>query len=380
MSTALEIAKKYPSVPVYLVNNKKLVDSLNVFRDNFNGDVMYAVKCNPHPRILESLLNAGLKHFDVASYMEISKLRDFHIDDQYYDTTLHFMHPVKSSSAIRYAYLNTPNQNEITDYVIDHPDELKKINRVIGDDPNVCIFLRVSTKHFNSLLDLSSKFGADSAAKLHLYNLIKEMGYKFGITFHVGTQCITTNAWTYTINKITSFCNKNNITLDALDIGGGFPCNYPESNAPDVKTILKGINEALNIPLYKNTRILAEPGRAIVAEAVSLLVKVELRKGAYLYLNDGVYGGLSELLSAGNNIKYPTKVIRNGEYITGDLKNFSVFGPTCDSLDVVPDAFILPDTIRENDYIEIGMIGAYSYATSSYFNGFHSNTFEFITE
>ena len=170
--------------------------------------------------------------------------------------------------------------------------------------------------------------------------------------------------------------NQAKVKLDVLDIGGGFPSSYPGMTPPDLNSYFDEIFDAINhLDLDSNCRIWCEPGRALVAESGSLLVRVEGRKENMLYLNDGTYGGLFDAGFPG--FIYPTKSIRikgkGRTQLSSDLIPFGFYGPTCDSLDTMKGPFYLPKNIAEGDYIEIGQLGAYSRSIRTEFNGFNRN-------
>ena len=164
------------------------------------------------------------------------------------------------------------------------------------------------------------------------------------------------------------------VMVDVVDVGGGFPSVYPGMIPPDMADYLGAIDRGFNeMPVSETTELWCEPGRALVAESSSILTKVELKKGDALYLNDGSYGSLFD--AAHTKWPFPVKLYRGGagasaHEVEGNLKPFRFYGPTCDSLDHMPGPFWLPEDIREGDYVEIGMLGAYGVAMNTRFNGF----------
>ena len=165
--------------------------------------------------------------------------------------------------------------------------------------------------------------------------------------------------------------------VDVVDVGGGFPSVYPGMVPPDMADYIDGIDRGFaEMMVHEETELWCEPGRALVAEASSILVKVELKKGDALYLNDGSYGSLFD--AAHTKWPFPVKLFRGAETaddgeaveVEGQLRPFRFYGPTCDSLDHMPGPFWLPEDVREGDLIEIGMLGAYGVAMNTRFNGF----------
>jgi ornithine decarboxylase len=201
---------------------------------------------------------------------------------------------------------------------------------------------------------------------------------KPGLAFHVGSQCLEPDAYTQAIAKAGTVAAAAGVRLAAVDVGGGFPAVYLGTQAPDLSDYMSAIRHALaRLDLPDDCRVLCEPGRALVADGQSLLVQVQLRKGQQLYINDGVYGSLSEMTAA--DVRYPARLIRlaGGRIATSSAPEatFDAHGPTCDSLDMIPKAFRLPDDVREGDWIEIDRVGAYSNALATDFNGFRPDTF-----
>tara|TARA_B100000686_G_C16385140_1_gene759562 strand:- start:137 stop:763 length:627 start_codon:yes stop_codon:yes gene_type:complete len=174
------------------------------------------------------------------------------------------------------------------------------------------------------------------------------------------------------IEELGKIIKKTKIVPDYINVGGGFPTIYPDLIPQSLENYFNEINKSLNkLKLDEKTEIICEPGRAIVAESGSTIVKVLLRKKQKLFINDGTYG---TLFDAGvPNIVYPSKLITNGRLISKKLNSFDFYGPTCDSMDYMKGPFILPNNIKENDYIELGQLGAYGLTFRTQFNGFFSD-------
>ncbi len=353
-----------PSYPVYCLHPKMYSDMARRFVENFPGRVLYAVKCNPHPAVLEMLYRAGIRHFDTASLPEIAQLRE-----SYPDTQLYFMHPVKSRAVINSAY----SVYGIRHFVLDHLSELEKVlDQTAGD--GVSILVRIATPSGGAAYDLSAKFGARPAVAVELLKAVQEAGCQPGLAFHVGSQCVAPGAYGTALGIVGEILDGAGIDIHFLDVGGGFPAYYVGVDAPPLEAFFAEIEAGLEpLALRRDCVIMCEPGRALVAEACSLVVQIQLRKGDRLYINDGIYGSLSEMVTAG--IRLPARLVRLERQPSSTLLDYTLYGPTCDSVDVLPNRFSLPDDAREGDWIEIGRIGAYSNALATRFNGFHPETF-----
>ena len=179
-------------------------------------------------------------------------------------------------------------------------------------------------------------------------------------------------SYTKGIGEVGNLIKKTNIIPDFIDIGGGFPTIYPDLRPQSLNNYIYEIKKALtNLKLEKHPVLMCEPGRALVAESGSTIVRVVLRKKQKLYINDGTYGSLFD---AGiPNIVFPARMISNGRIISKKLTAFNFYGPTCDSMDYMKGPFILPNNIREGDYIELGQLGAYGITFRTKFNGFFSD-------
>jgi ornithine decarboxylase len=354
-----------PSYPVYCLRPEVLAETARRFISMFPGTVLYAVKCNPHPMVLDELYRAGIRHFDTASLPEIAQ-----ICETYADAHAYFMHPVKGRAVIKSAYA----VYGIRHFVVDHESELAKIVDETGGE-DVVIVVRMSTPaSAQTLYNLSSKFGAPPAQAAELMRAARARGCKVGLSFHVGSQCGDPKAYGTALRMAGETIESAGVMPVCLDVGGGFPAAYANRPVPPLEDYMAAIRAGLKTLALKPTvEIFAEPGRAMVADACSLLTQVQLRKDDRLYINDGIYGSLSELMQA--EIHLPARVIRlNGSPSQG-LHSFKLNGPTCDSLDVLPGTFELPEDVREGDWIEIDQVGAYSNALATRFNGFYPETF-----
>tara|TARA_Y100000741_G_C18024538_1_gene465719 strand:- start:24 stop:656 length:633 start_codon:yes stop_codon:yes gene_type:complete len=176
------------------------------------------------------------------------------------------------------------------------------------------------------------------------------------------------------ISEIGNIIRKTKILPDYLNVGGGFPTIYPDLIPHNLIEYFNEIKKSLeNLKFEKMPKIICEPGRALVAESGSTIVRVNLRKKQKLYINDGTYG---TLFDAGTpNIVYPSKMIKetSSKIISKKMTAFNFYGPTCDSMDYMKGPFVLPNNIKENDYIELGQLGAYGLTFRTQFNGFYSD-------
>ncbi len=361
-----------PGYPVYCLRPHVLARQAKRFLTQFPGEVLYAVKCNPHPLVVDALYKAGIRHFDTASLPEIAQ-----IAETYPDARLYFMHPVKGRAVIKNAY----RVYGVRHYVVDHEAELEKVLAETGGR-EVTIMVRINTPPSEgTLYHLSAKFGADPEQAAALLKRADQAGCKVGIAFHVGSQCLRPEAYGVALDLCGEILAAAGVQPVAIDVGGGFPARYVEMDSPPLSEFFQAIRDGLKaISVPPTVEIYCEPGRALVAAGCSLLVQVQLRKDRQLYVNDGIYGSLSETVDAG--IRLPARRIRLGddEPETEDTLDFTLNGPTCDSLDVVPGVFELPADTREGDWIEIDQVGAYSNALATHFNGFFPETFVLVQD
>lgn len=358
-----------PSYPVYCLSPSKIEATARHFLKAFPGRVLYAVKCNPHPRVLQALYDAGVRHFDTASLPEIAQIAESHSDVRAY-----FMHPVKSRTVTRTAF----EVYGVRDYVVDHRAELDKIIDA-AESERVNVFVRLKTPETKAIYNLAAKFGASPEVAVELLKRIQKEGFRPGLSFHVGSQCLAPQAFNEALNLAGYVLSKAGVDIHYLDVGGGFPANYPGQGAAPLEAYFKAIKKGVKrLGLRNDCVLMCEPGRALVADGCSLLVQVLLRKENELYINDGIYGSLSELVLA--KMQLPARVIRLDGETSKTLRAFKVYGPTCDSFDVLPHPFLLPDDVREDDWIEIGQVGAYSNAAATKFNGFSADTLVEVEE
>jgi len=352
-----------PEKPIYCIRKKSIQSASTYFRNKFPGKVLYAVKTNSHPEVLKTIVESGIENFDVASIQEIKDIRAISPDAK-----CSYMHTVKSRENIKEAYFNY----NIKAFSLDTKDELIKIIEATNQAKDLELFVRVAVSNEHAEIDLSKKFGALTSEAIGLLRLTKQYSKKVGLSFHVGSQCMHPISYSKGIADIRNIIRKTKIIPDYINIGGGFPAIYPDLVPQSLDSYFEEIKKGLlNLKLEKLPEILCEPGRALVAESGSTIVRVNLRKKQKLYINDGTYG---TLFDAGTpNIVYPSRLIKTGKSISKKLTAFDFYGPTCDSMDYMKGPFLLPNNIKENDYIELGQLGAYGLTFRTQFNGFYSN-------
>jgi len=352
-----------PVNPIYCIRKNSINTACNWFNKNFPGKVLYAVKTNPHEEVIKEIKNGGIDKFDIASIEEIKIIKKIVPDAECF-----YMNTIKSREHIREAYFNY----NIKNFALDTKDELLKIIEATENAQDLNLFVRISISNEHAEIDLSKKFGALSSEVLGLFRLTKAHSAKVGLSFHVGSQCMHPISYTKGIGEMGNIIKKTNIIPDFINIGGGFPTIYPDLRPQSLNNYIFEIKKALNnLKLEKQPVLMCEPGRALVAESGSTIVKVVLRKKQKLYINDGTYGSLFD--AGFPNIVFPARMIQNGRIISKKLTAFNFYGPTCDSMDYMKGPFILPNNIKENDYIELGQLGAYGITFRTKFNGFFSD-------
>jgi len=359
-----DIARTRPVQPVTLIRPHAARRAARFFSEKFPGRSLYAVKANPSPDLLKVLWESGITHFDVASIAEVRLVRE-----TLPGAVMCFMHPVKAEEAIVEAY-----GLGVRTFSLDTLDELDKIVRatatdgVAATDLNLCVRIRVSSDH--SKLSLASKFGAEPDEMKALLFAARQAADALGICFHVGSQAMTPAAYSEAMERVRAAIVEAAVTVDIVDVGGGFPSVYPGMEPPELEAYFDVISRAFeSLPISYSAELWCEPGRALCAEYASVLVRVEKRRGDQLYINDGAYGALFDAAHIG--WRFPVKLVRDEESDVRDMA-FSFYGPTCDDLDHMAGPFHLPADVGPGDYIEIGMLGAYGCAMRTGFNGFGS--------
>ena len=365
-----------PNEPLYLVQPEKFATAARSFLTGFPGDVLYAVKANPHPIAIQNLWTAGIRHFDTASLGEIEIVKNI-----YPAAICHFMAPVRLPGQAKAAF----ERHGVTDFVVESQSELDKLLGEIPEAGKIRIFVRLVAQLGGALLEMSSKFGCGPEEAAKLLKLVKASGAAPCLTFHVGSQCLSPFSYAQAIEIAQRTINLSGVTIAALDIGGGFPTSYAGEEAPPYHWYFDMIKEALANLSIPDLPVMCEPGRALVAQGISLVTQVMMRRGDRLYINDGIYGSFDEQRFAGFDENYPLTGIGldakgKAKALSGEKQPFRVYGPTCDSADVLPRPQMLPSNIDKGDFILFDAMGAYTVSSRSSFNGFYPDDWALIAE
>ena len=383
--TVDDVARRLkPEAPVQCVFPEVIRAQARRFLGQFPGEVLYAVKCNPGAEFLRHMHDAGIRHFDVASLDEVRLVKSlFPQRERNGGVSLHFMHPVKSRDSIRTAY-----KLGVRTFALDSVGELMKILEETKSAKDLKLFVRLAVSGNAAAYDLSGKFGAAPSVAADLLRHARKVAHKLGICFHVGSQCMDPAAYRAAIERAGEVIGKAKVKVDVIDVGGGFPATYPNMTPPPLETYLAAITDAAQHLVAEGgvaagAALWCEPGRAMVAAGAAMLVRVTLRKGRRLFINDGTYGSLFD--AGALNWRFPVRLVRpsgrigknsnapNTRLPSEKLVPFVFYGPTCDNMDKMKGPFLLPEDTQEGDWIEIGMLGAYGSAMQTRFNGFHSS-------
>ena len=359
------VRERLPERPVAIARPDAVALAARWFQDKFKGDVFYAVKANPSPWVIKALAANGITSFDVASIPEI-ELVATHAPG----ARMAFMHPIKSRRAIAAAYFD----HGVKTFALDTHEELEKILAATNGAKDLNLMVRLAVQAEGAAYSLSGKFGVDAhQAPGLLLATRRATDELMGVSFHVGSQCMRPTAYQAAMTQASRALVRAGVFADVVDVGGGFPSVYPGMVPPALDDYIDSIDRGFSeMMVHETTELWCEPGRALVAEASSLVTQVDLRKDDALYLNDGAYGSLFD--AAHSKWPFPVKLMRveDGEAreVEGPLKPFQFYGPTCDSADHMPGPFWLPEDVQEGDYVEIGMLGAYGVAMTTRFNGY----------
>jgi len=349
-----------PENPVLFFAPAVLQAMARKFIDSFPGMVTYAVKSNPMEEVIENLSAAGLRGFDVASPFEMRLIKRLAPD-----AALHYNNPVRSMAEIK-----TAVELGVKSYSVDSASELAKLIAGVpaeGTEITVRFKLPVGGAAYN----FGAKFGATAELAVDLLKSVAAAGFIPSITFHPGTQCTEPAAWESYIRKAAEIAEEAGVTIARLNVGGGFPNHRLNAVTPDLDAIFEMIDRVATEAFGDNRPLLVcEPGRGICGDAFTVATRVKaLRDDTHVFLNDGVYGSLTELPMIGvidrTEVKCPKGKLRTGEPI-GRI----VFGPTCDSVDRLPGELMLADDLEEGDFVIFHGMGAYSTVTNTRFNGF----------
>lgn len=365
--TPLDLVRsRHVENPVVCARPDRVAKASHWFQDNFPGEVLYAVKANPNPWVLDVLYRNGTRFFDVASIPEI-RLIAKHCPE----ARMAFLHPVKSRESIRRAYY----EFGVRIFALDCRAELDKILEETNHAADLTLVVRLAVSNDGAMFSLAGKFGVPAYEAAELIRSVRAHADELGVSFHVGSQCMQPSAYRSAMMEASRLIAQAGVTVDIVDVGGGFPSIYPGMTPPPMDEYISAIEDAFeDMMVLENADLWCEPGRALVAEAESVLTRVELVKGDALYLNDGAYGRLFDATHA--KWPFPVRLHRAKGDPGAATAAFRLYGPTCDSMDAIPGPFDLPADIAEGDIIEIGMLGAYGTALATDFNGF--GTVEFV--
>lgn len=369
-ATPLDLVRNMrPEGPVACVRPERVSIAVGWFQENFPGEVLYAVKANPSPWMIDAAYAAGQRWFDVASLNEIELVRA-----RCPGATLAFMHPVKSRHAIREAYF----RHDVRIFVLDCEAELAKIIEETRGARDLTLVVRLAVSNTDASLPLTGKFGVTTDRAPDLLRAVRGHAAELGVSFHVGSQCMNPDAYRVAMEQASRAIKRAGVTIDVVDVGGGFPSIYPGMEPRPLQAYVDVIADAFeDMPVLMNADLWCEPGRALCAEASSILVKVELVKDDAVYINDGAYGNLFD--AAHCRWSFPIRVHRVSGTVSEAVRAVKLYGPTCDSIDTMEGPFALPADIAEGDYIEFGMLGAYGVAMQTRFNGF-GKTLDVVVE
>ncbi|EYD71048.1 hypothetical protein [Limimaricola hongkongensis] len=340
--------------PVLLYCPAALMARHDRFRRGFPGAVTYAVKANPDPAVIAALVQGGMTAFDVASPAEMALVRAISAE-----AVLHYHNPVRSRGEIAAGIAAG-----VASWSVDDAGELDKLV-ACGVAPGTEIAVRLKLPVAGAAYDFGAKFGADPALAQQLLTRAAKAGFKVSMTFHVGTQCTDPGAWVAYMQACARVARAAGVRLARLNVGGGFPSGR-DGGAPALEPIFAAIaagRDAFDTP----SELACEPGRALVADAMAYAVRVKARRGAALYLGDGIYGGLSECPSIG----VPrVDLVADDRRAAAAPRAFALWGPTCDSLDRLPGETALPGNVAEGDWLLFRSAGAYLVGVTTCFNGY----------
>ncbi|GGC46137.1 ornithine decarboxylase [Siccirubricoccus deserti] len=352
------IAVERPEEPMHALRPAVIAAASASFEQGFPGKTLYAVKCNPEPAVLRAVWAGGVRHFDCASAGEVALVRSM-----FPAAHIHFMHPVKARGAIRAAWA----QHGVRDFVLDTAEELGKILAETGADDRGLV-VRLALPKGRAVYDLSGKFGAVPEDAVALLRAARPHAARLGVSFHVGSQCLDPLAWREALALAGRVIRAAGVAIDIVDVGGGFPVAYADTTPLPLGAFFAEIEAGFEALALPGAVLWAEPGRALVAAGGSVIIQVQQRRGDALYVNDGIYGALSDAGRPG--FAFPVRLIRPEGAAAEALHGFSLFGPTCDSADHMAGPFLLPEDVREGDWIELGQLGAYGGCLRTAFNGF----------
>jgi ornithine decarboxylase len=349
------------------VRTPELVMDLDVVADAYRDlaaalpgvGIHYAMKCNPHPAVLRRLQLLG-SNFEIASAPELDTLLELGVDP----AQVIYSNPVKPISHIERTF-----RGGVARFAFDSLDELAKLGAAA---PGSAVVVRLGAQPERSDVPSEGKFGVDPDVAVTLLLAAREYGLRpHGVAFHVGSQMLTPSAWKAPLQSVAQIMNellRHDVFLGLIDVGGGFPARYGTVPLPPDEygaVILDGLAE-LPYPVS----VVAEPGRALVAEAGTLTATVigmaERAGERWVHLDVGAFNGFMESLETRNRLRYPVGDSRG----SARRDRYHLTGPTCDSQDTILFDVELSADLVTGDQVYVGSAGSYTIVYASAFNGF----------
>lgn len=362
-----------PDAPLFCLSREAANTIVSRFANGFPGTTTYALKACPLPELVSIFARSGVEAIDVASPQEMAIVRSVHAS-----IPLHYNNPIRSDAETRQAY----DEFSVRHYAVDDEVGLDRLNAVVPPHQraDVEVIVRLRAQKNAAQIDFTAKFGLLPADAAGLLQAVTNAGYRPALTFHPGSQCDDPQAFTDLIHASADLCEKVGVRIHTLNVGGGFPLPYGNTTSPQLEAFFNAIGVAFTARFDPaETRLVAEPGRALAGPTMSLLTQIKhIRADGTIFLNDGLYGGLMELMQI--DIQLPIRVWRGAEVLNGPTRVYQAYGPTCCPLDRFPHALELPEDIAEGDRIEFGLTGAYGIATVTKFNGYGTTDIVHVTE
>lgn len=352
------LIRSRPDHPVLYLSPERLQATALRFQAGFAGLVTYAVKANDRAEVLDNLVAAGISAFDVASPAEMDAVRA-----AMPQAVLHYNNPVRSPAEIAAGIAR-----KVASWSVDESGELDKLEMLPAGAE---IAVRFALPVRGGAYDFGAKFGAHPDRAVDLLRRVAAAGWSPALCFHPGTQCEDAGAWSQYIEQAARIAQRAGVRLARLNVGGGFAADR-HGTPPDLEHVFAVIAATTSRAFGAQApALVCEPGRAMVAEAFTLAARIKAMRaaGATVYLNDGIYGGLADLRDMGLTSRVRV-VSPEGVARSGPARPRVVFGPTCDSLDRLPDGLGLPEDAEAGDYVLFAGMGAYSVAMSTRFNGY----------
>lgn len=334
-------------------NYYKLYDNVN------NTQIFYAVKANPHPEIIKTLVILG-SSFDVASIGELNLVLSLGADPG----KVSFGNTIKKAKDIAYAY-----EKGVRLFVA---DEFSEVERIAKNAPKSKVFIRLQMSESDSDWPLTKKFGTNMQKSKEMLVLSRDLGLEpYGLSFHVGSQCYDMYIWKSALLNVMAIFDElkdeEGIVLKFINTGGGIPIQHTRE-IPEIEDIAEIINDTIAdfFDDYEDLIVALEPGRSMVGNAgilaTELIMRSDRERCEWLYIDAGVYHGLMETVQ---DFRYEIEIPGR----TGEEELFTLSGPTCDSIDTMYDDIFLPNDIQEEDIFYVINAGAYTTGYASNFNG-----------